>query len=1320
MRLRSRQTRTLAVAAVVSVGLPLAIVASPGSPAQGTALGARNFTPPTARQLSRMHGEKEGAAYLKARQRFVESRYLAGTSPLSQEQASQYRAAAAAKAGRAPRASGVSGSSLTATPVVPSWQALGPQPVKQYGRTSAGALPPQSVSGRISALAVGSTGLIYAGAAQGGLWRYNPSTHVWTSLTDNLPTLSVGAVALAPGHENVIYLATGEGDLSGDSYTGDGVWKSTNSGATWTHISGNKFVGATISRLVVAPNNPNRVYIATIRGRGGIRRVTPPTNQTWGIYRSVTGGKYWQLLKGTKSASHGATDLEIDPVHPSVLYATFWNDGVYKSDPSQLSWTNLTPRIAAAISPEPDFSASRFAIATAALPNGKTRIYAGFDWYNATDGAHRPSRLFRSDNGGASWVFTGYGPDRFSIESVFNYCDIQCTYDNVVEVDPSNPDIVYAAGEYNYAFENGGIYRSTDAGKNWKTLGYDLHPDFHALAIDPTTPSHIVIGNDGGVWDSPNRGGRNNSGYEDLDTDRPTWNDLNDGLSITQFDSIDYANSATNPNIFYGGTQDNGTQVNPFGDSEWFDVTSGDGGQVVIDHKNDNFMFGTYYNLTGVYRFQDAPSFNGYFIMGGINTGDRSEFYIPMIQNQANGNQMLLGTQRVYRSDNAETDNPVDVHWSPISDDLTSGCEGGASNGGRACVISALGISDGGTGGYAGTEEGWVWSADNATTGTNAANTHWVRNDPSASTLPLRPVTNFAVDRSNWQIAYVSFAGYNAATPGHSGHVFKTMDGGQTWTNVTGNLPDNPVNSLQLDPSDGQTVFAGTDVGSFVTHDGGAHWSLLGTGMPRVAIWQQAYDPTRGLLVAGTHGRGAWKIDTGIHSAALVASITSDGKPAGAGTPIDYTISVHNIGEAPATVDIADAIPAHTGDAVAGDGGTVSDGTATWSGITLAPDETQSVHLTVTIDPDLPGDVTQIVNDGLVVTSGPGGPSTTGSPFITPIAPQYDVAVAPKLQTQGADAGAVVSYPFTVTNKGYAPDSYDVSVDSAWSAALFESDCTTPVSTTTEVARGDSLTLCAQVTVPDAPDAGSRNTATITATSVADNTVTDSGDIVTIPVSSTDLVVDQDGSRPGNAAPDAQGAYVDALTTAGHTPDVWDIAQDGTLTQEYLSAHKNVYWETGIAYPDPLGPYEDKLQAFLDAGNSLFVSGQDILDQEAGTADFVKNYLHITWDGSPTQNDKPTIDVNGIDGTPIGDQLGGLALNQPAAYDQFEDEITPNNGAQAQFEDDSAEPDALAVTDSTTGPNTFKVVFLAFPFENMGTADDRATVMNRVVSYFGP
>src|SRR4051794_12161651 len=1312
MRLRSRQTRFLAVAAIVGVGIPLAVVAGPSSPAQGTKTGARGLKPPTLKQLARMHQENEGPAYQKARERFIESRYLAGTSPLSPDAAARYRAAAATKAGRAHHVSGVrtSSSAVRGAAAAPAaWSSLGPQPVVQPGRTTGNL---QLVSGRISTLAVSSTGRIYAGGAQGGLWVYNPDNQHWASLTDSLPTLSVGAVALAPHHENVIYLATGEGDLSGDSYTGDGVWKSTNSGATWTHISGTKFVGATISRLVVDPHNANKLYVATIRGRGGIRRVTPPTNQTWGIYRSVTGGKYWQLLKGTRNANNGATDLELDPNRPGVLYASFWNDAVYKSNANGTRWTNISNNLS---SNHPmDFSATRFAIATADIGAGKTRVYLGFDWYNADNGVHRASRIFRSDNGGATFSQMPFGSGVASDpDSMLNYCDIQCTYDNVVEVDPNDPDTLYVAGEYDYPIELGGIYRSTDGGQTWKTLGVDLHPDFHALAFQPTNSNHIVIGNDGGVWDSANKGGRLADGD---DLDKVDWNDLNDGLSIAQFDSIDYANAAQgHGDVFWGGTQDNGTQVNAFGTSDWYDVSSGDGGQVVVDHADDRFVFGTYYNLTGVYRFTDAPSYNGFFIMNGIATGDRSEFYIPMLQNQGNRNQMFLGTQRVYRSDNAETDNPADVRWTPTSGDLTSGCAGSAANGGRACVISAIGISDGSTGGYAGTEEGWVWHADDATT--SSGNSHWVRSDPGASVLPLRPVTNFAVDRSNWKVAWVSFAGYNAATPGHAGHVFKTTDGGNTWTNVTGNLPDNPVNSLQLDPSDPQTVFAGTDVGSFVTHNGGSSWDLLGTGLPRAAIWQQAYDPSRGLLVAGTHGRGAWTIDTGIHAPAMVASVSAPDVPAGPGSQIPYTINVRNIGELPANVTVTDTVPAHTQDAAADDGGTVTNGTATWSGIVLAPGQSTDVHLTVTIDPALPADVTQIENNGVHVTTTQ-GPGTTAAPFITPIAPAHAVTLATTYQKDGTKPGSSVTYPVSLHNPAFQDDSYDVSVASGkgWTTSVLQADCTTPQSGAVDLPSNGDATVCVKVDIPaTGVDEADPDTETVSATSVADPGTVGTLDLTSVPVTDTALVVDADGNGP-----DVQSYYTDALSDANVTFAVWDLVQSTALGPQYLQAHRDSYWFTGGGYPDPLGRWESMLKDYLDQGGNLFVSGEDLLDQTAGTVPFVHDYLHIDWDGTEAQNDKPTATFTGVTGSAIGDGLGPVVKTSVPGICVCEDRVTPVSPALPQIQDDSSATDGLAVT-GTSGvtAKSYKVVFLAFPFEEYGAAADRQTLAERINSYFG-
>ena len=1344
MRLRSRRTRVLAVTAAVGLAVPLAMVTATSAPA----VAAKAHPEPqlSFKQLSRAHGESEGRAYFNARQRYFEARYLSGTKPLSPEQAAYYRAAAASKYGRTRHAAAAPQRYLTApTSTAPAWSSVGPSSVYQVGRTTNSF---QRVSGRVSALAVNNQGFIYAGGAQGGLWRYDPVAKQWTALTDNLPTLSVGAVAIAPSDQNIVYLATGEGDLSGDSYYGDGIWKSTDAGNTWTHVSGTQFPATSITRLLVDPNNANTVYVATIRGRGGARRVSPPTNQVWGIYRSDNGGSSWRLLKGTTDPNRGATDLEFDPARPGALFATFWNDGVYRSGTDQGGWQNITRKIAKAISIKPDFTGSRFAIATTRVGN-KTRIYAGFDWHNATNGVHRPSRLFRSDDDGEHWTQLPFGTPG-DPDAVLNYCDIQCTYDNVVEVDPSDPNTVYAAGEYNYSNspQLGGVYMSRDAGAHWVTLGVDLHPDFHALAIQPNDPAHIVVGNDGGVWDSPDRGGRQPGPIADCLTayfsgDGTTpppctdWVDRNKGLGIAQSDSVDYANAA-NPDTFWEGTQDNGTQSSlpaagwPGFAGIWMDQTSGDGGQVVVDHNDPNVVFGTYYHLTGLYRFDSAqdtlnggglPTFTNANIMNGIDTSDRSEFYIPLIQNQGNSNQLFTGTDKVYRSDNAETPVASDVLWQPISDDLTSGCTGSASNGGRACVISALGISDGGTGGYAGTEEGWVWHASDATTSTG--NADWVRSDPTGSVLPGRPVGGFAVDRSNWRVAYVSFAGYNAATPGHNGHVFKTTDGGQSWTDVTGDLPDNPVNSILLDPSDPNTLYAGSDVGAFVTHDGGAHWAPIGSALPRAQVYQLAYDPSRALLVAGTHGRGAWTLPTGALAPALVASVTDPGVPVGPGSDLPYTITVKNIGNEDATgVTVTDPVPANTtvGADQVGDGGTTDGTTVTWSGLTIPAGGSQVLHVTATIDSNLDSSVTEIVNDGLHVTSDQGA-STSGSPHVSPIAPQYAAEVTPTSEVRTAQLTSTATFTYTLRNAGYTAESFDLSkAGDTWNTVI-EADCTTAGISTAVLQPGETQKVCVQVTVPDG--ASSLATDVFHLTVQPDATTDTSGaqtvDGTTVAVTHPVLLVDGDGNNP-----DVQSYYTSALSAAGVSYDVFDLSTT-QLPDGYLSGYSSVYWFTGGSYPGPLMPYEKQLTNYLDAGGRLFVSGEDLLDQGAGTTAFVQNYLHIAWDGSENQNDKATATFNGVSGSAIGDGFGSVTKTPVAGICTCEDEITPISPALPQFTDDGSHsldsqphPDALAVTDTSgTTHNTYKVVFLAFPFEEFGSAGDQAALAGAIATYFG-
>ena len=210
----------------------------------------------------------------------------------------------------------------------------------------------------------------------------------------------------------------------------------------------------------------------------------------------------------------------------------------------------------------------------------------------------------------------------------------------------------------------------------------------------------------------------------------------------------------------WGGTQDNGTLRKSATSNSWFDVESGDGGQVIVDPTDPNFVYGNYFGISPYRNTDGGDFFTNSFITGGINLADRSEFYVPEVMNQGNPNQLFLGTYRVYRTDNAKADAASDVHWTAISPDLTRAAPAAAPNGARGCLLSAIGVSSGGDGVYAGTLEGWVSFSPDAVTNPSPT---WTR--VGKNIFPNRPVSDIAVDRSNDRIAYAAFNGFNTATP---------------------------------------------------------------------------------------------------------------------------------------------------------------------------------------------------------------------------------------------------------------------------------------------------------------------------------------------------------------------------------------------------------------------------------------------------------------------------------------------------------------------------------------------------------------------------
>ncbi len=1193
------------------------------------------------------------------------------------------------------------------------WTEISPNPIVQITRGSGSAY---AVAGRVSALAIRpSNGLKILGAAQGGIWTYDEATGTWIPRTDDQSTLSIGSIAIAPSDDAIVYAGTGEGNLSGDSYFGNGFLKSTDGGIHWAPIGGKTFHGVSIAKVVVDVNDADHVYAAVIRGRAGSRRQTPTDVSKYGLWESTNGGKTWKNIRKVKDELHGATDLVQDPGSPNILYAAFWADGIYRSTDYGKHWTKFMTGIPA----NATFGTgggTRFALGISHPAGHDAVLYSGFEW--TIDGVDQPSQIWKSVNGGAWSLLPAGSPD--DPDAIVDYCGTQCFYDNVIAVDPNDANTVYALGLFNYDIGSGGVFRSTDGGQTWKNLGWDLHPDYHAFAIDPAHTSQVMVGNDGGVWASRDQGGRQGA---DDPVQANDWQDLNGtvdpntagvlhrtGLAITQFTSI--ANVPTIPGRVWGGTQDNGTLRKSAASNSWFDVESGDGGQVIVDPTDANFVYGNYFGISP-YRNTDGglAFFTNSFIEGGINLADRSDFYVPEVMNQGNPNQLFLGTYRVYRTDNAKTDAASDVHWTAISPDLTSGCTGGAPNGARGCLLSAIGVSGGGTGVYAGSLEGWVSFSPDAVTNPSPT---WTR--VGQGIFPNRPVSDIAVDRSNDRIAYVAFNGFNAGTPSRHGHVFKTTDGGQHWTNISSNIPDAPVNSLQIDASYPNTIYAGTDVGPFVTYNGGKSWQALGSGFPTVEIWQLALDPTNRNLRAGTHGRGAWTMTDGASVPALIVSKTDAGVPVGPGRPIDYTISVTNIGNADATgVTVTDPIPGNTSFTSAGDGGVLDHGVVKWTGKTVAAGDTLELHFRATISAGLATSVKSIVDDGLTVTSAQ-GVGATGSAHSTPIAPSHAVRVAPSSQTDGARVGSSATYPVHITNLGFSDDTYSLGVAAgAFTTTVLDASCTNP-QPSISIASGQTADVCLKVAVPGAAANASTDTATLTVTSTGDASVHASATATTIAVSVDILVVDNDhhGNPP---LPDVRSYYTDALTADGKSFDVWDLETSPVLPLGYMKAHTSIVWFTGASYPDPIGPYEANLTSFLDGGGRLFMSGQDILDQAAGTTDFFHDYVHIDWDGSETQNDKATATVSGQSGNPVTNGIGTVTLDTSVlgAGSEFMDRITPISPATAAFKDDAAQTDGLTVSSGA-----YKIVFLAFPFEEYGTATQKADLMGRVLTYFGP
>jgi photosystem II stability/assembly factor-like uncharacterized protein len=673
----------------------------------------------------------------------------------------------------------------------------------------------------------------YVCTAGGGLWKSTDNGTTLVPIFDNQTSASIGAVAIARSNSNIVWVGTGEPANTRANSWGDGVYKSTDGGQTWAHMGLPE--SRQISAIVIHPKDPDTVYVAAMGYEWG-------RNDERGIFKTTNGGRTWDKVLFVSDTT-GFIDLQADPKDPKVLYAAAWQrfrfgggdmaeagpaSGIYKTSDGGKRWVKLMEGL-----PKDELSKITIAVAR----NNPSIVYAAILSGEPAPGGKRTSDsggIFRSTNHGQTWVrmnqtMTSYYYDR-------------------INVDPGDDNRIWMP-----VFD---LMVSTDGGKTLvKSNIKHVHNDEHSIWIDPHDPEHLILGGDGGVNISYNRG--------------QTWQQA--VLPIGQFYEVAVDNQ--DPYYVYGGMQDTGHWLGPsqtydnegITNHDWIKLRfNGDGMPIHPDPRDPNVIymvqeFGNFsrLDLRTWHRTELLPAADE-AKKRGLHPF-RYDWTPPMIVSEHDPRVLYLGSNYLFRFTEGG------AKWDVISPDLTAQQDRelkgnkkdytGYHSYGALFSIAESPLDKEII--WTGADDGPVNVTDDGGKTWNEVSKNFPQGAPTFAVVGEIEASSF-----DKRTAYVVYD--NHTREDHRPYVYRTNDLGKSWTNISGNLPQNGSSYvLREDPVNPKLLFVGTEFGVFVTIDQGQHWVQLKNNLPTVAVRAMAIQKRDGDLVAGTFGRAIWISDIG-------------------------------------------------------------------------------------------------------------------------------------------------------------------------------------------------------------------------------------------------------------------------------------------------------------------------------------------------------------------------------------------------------------------------------------------------------------------------